>query len=470
MRFRVPNQQQGQDELVNGVSNLFRSLAMAPQLRQQAQQQAQLQQQQSALLDSQRRSHEAQAGFNFAKTQEQQDSNDRASIGGIMRGAALRTGIPQSLVPDAQSYLDTGALPNGKYSTSETFEGPPQVLPPSLAAGNLDKFRDAAASIYQGLQLGDKSDNIARAGAIDNAQALRDKVLAGGLSAPQLAAAQGAMEGKAQFNNVGNTGAGFNVYSGEGNVISPGLQALFSDESKGRTAKEKAQAGASVASAANSYASATQHKVSTDKLRQEIDLGTKGVLQQTDQGLMLVNPRTAQAVPVMGANGQVAGKPGGPKTLNEGQAKANIYGGRMMEADAVLSKLAKEGTIRPGGIKQTLEGIAGAIPLIGSGLSEAAGSATNFTQSAEQQQVEQAQRDFVNAVLRRESGAAISPGEFANAQKQYFPQIGDKDPTLEQKARNRALATQLMLQEVPDAMRYQRQAAPTQTRNVTVDY
>ncbi len=44
--------------------------------------------------------------------------------------------------------------------------------------------------------------------------------------------------------------------------------------------------------------------------------------------------------------------------------------------------------------------------------------------------LEQAERNFVNAVLRRESGAAISPEEFVSAEKQYFAQRGDGDAVL----------------------------------------
>ena len=54
------------------------------------------------------------------------------------------------------------------------------------------------------------------------------------------------------------------------------------------------------------------------------------------------------------------------------------------------------------------------------------------------QRQEQAEQNFINAVLRNESGATISPGEFDNARKQYFPQPGDSAATLEQKKRNRA--------------------------------
>jgi hypothetical protein len=64
--------------------------------------------------------------------------------------------------------------------------------------------------------------------------------------------------------------------------------------------------------------------------------------------------------------------------------------------------------------------------------------------SSEQQKVEQAKREFINAQLRRESGANISPGEFDSANLQYFPQPGDKPDVLEQKARSRALAIKNM--------------------------
>jgi hypothetical protein len=52
-------------------------------------------------------------------------------------------------------------------------------------------------------------------------------------------------------------------------------------------------------------------------------------------------------------------------------------------------------------------------------------------------QQEQAERNFVNAVLRRESGAVISEQEFDNAAKQYFPQAGDTEAVLAQKKANR---------------------------------
>lgn len=51
---------------------------------------------------------------------------------------------------------------------------------------------------------------------------------------------------------------------------------------------------------------------------------------------------------------------------------------------------------------------------------------------------EQSERNFINATLRRESGAAIAPSEFDSAEKQYFPRMGDTAEVTKQKAINRA--------------------------------
>jgi len=67
--------------------------------------------------------------------------------------------------------------------------------------------------------------------------------------------------------------------------------------------------------------------------------------------------------------------------------------------------------------------------------------------SVEMQRQEQAERNYVNAVLRRESGAAISPEEFASAEIQYFPRWGDSDAVLKQKRDNRKRVEQNLINE-----------------------
>lgn len=133
------------------------------------------------------------------------------------------------------------------------------------------------------------------------------------------------------------------------------------------------------------------------------------------------------------------------KALTDSQSKALLFGARAQEANKVLEDLAKSGVDRPGIIHSGVS----SLPLVGGVLS----NATNVTQSDSQQGVEQARRDFINAVLRRESGAVISDSEFANAERQYFPQIGDSEATKRQKRRSRELAIQGILAEVPENKR-----------------
>lgn len=76
----------------------------------------------------------------------------------------------------------------------------------------------------------------------------------------------------------------------------------------------------------------------------------------------------------------------------------------------------------------------------------------NYLADPNFQRFDQAQRDFVNAVLRKESGAAISESEFENASKQYFPQPGDGPEVLAQKARNRDTAVAAMKRTAAGAL------------------
>jgi hypothetical protein len=134
-------------------------------------------------------------------------------------------------------------------------------------------------------------------------------------------------------------------------------------------------------------------------------------------------------------SGRIVTPDGQVKTpkLTEFQGKSSAFGTRAAEAHDILNAVGQDGKVQPGLIKRAAEGLPG----LGFGMNEAAGMATNWTQSAPQQQVEQAQRNFVNAVLRQESGAVISPSEFDNAKKQYFPQPGDSPEVIAQKKLNR---------------------------------
>jgi hypothetical protein len=110
---------------------------------------------------------------------------------------------------------------------------------------------------------------------------------------------------------------------------------------------------------------------------------------------------------------------GEPKDPNQAQFTASGYAGRMEQAESTF---------------QTLESDVAGMNLLSF---EAQQRVPAALQSATMQSYMQAARNFINAVLRRESGAVISPSEFAEARQQYLPQPGDTPETLAQKSNNR---------------------------------
>lgn len=68
--------------------------------------------------------------------------------------------------------------------------------------------------------------------------------------------------------------------------------------------------------------------------------------------------------------------------------------------------------------------------------------APSFAQSEAGQTYTQAKRQWVEAYLRKDSGAAIGKDEYANADRAYFPQVGDKPETLKRKREARERITE----------------------------
>lgn len=68
----------------------------------------------------------------------------------------------------------------------------------------------------------------------------------------------------------------------------------------------------------------------------------------------------------------------------------------------------------------------------------------NSFASDERQKAEQAKRNFIAATLRAESGAAINAEEYANQEKIFFPQAGDSDEVIAQKAADRKVAMEAL--------------------------
>lgn len=162
----------------------------------------------------------------------------------------------------------------------------------------------------------------------------------------------------------------------------------------------------------------------------------EGLAIQREQGALGKVPTGYRAKP----DGTLEFIPGGPadpatkadKFPTEVQAKDNLFARRAIESEQALIALGDKPSIAGVATKNNLSNV----PLLGGAL----GLGANAMLSPESQRYDQAKRNFINAVLRRESGAVISEGEFKNADVQYFPQPGDSEAVKLQKAQNRRTA------------------------------
>ena len=152
-----------------------------------------------------------------------------------------------------------------------------------------------------------------------------------------------------------------------------------------------------------------------------------------------------------------------PKPLTEAQGNATAFGMRMAESNKLLKNLEDKGVTNTGLIRQTIGATVGVLPLVGDKLQSAVKASMNPLPSvlggpsSGQQEYDQAKQNFITAVLRKESGAAIGANEFRTEDEKYFPQAGDTAQVLKQKQDARELAIKAM----------GIQAGPQGARNIT---
>jgi hypothetical protein len=128
-----------------------------------------------------------------------------------------------------------------------------------------------------------------------------------------------------------------------------------------------------------------------------------------------------------GAEAKAAGEPNKGKPPTESQSNSALFGRRLELAMRDMDE------IKTGGHDAAS---------VGAGLNRAASKMPggNLMASDNTQRQKNAETNFLTAVLRKESGASISPSEFGTGEQLYFERTGDSDAVKEQKARNRAQA------------------------------
>jgi hypothetical protein len=106
------------------------------------------------------------------------------------------------------------------------------------------------------------------------------------------------------------------------------------------------------------------------------------------------------------------------KDLTEGQANSLGFASRMMLNESTINDVVGRG-YRPGGLTEF-------------------GFTPERLKTDDRKIYEAAKENWIAAALRKESGAAIGKDEYAAADRQYFPQPGDSDKVLKQKANLRS--------------------------------
>lgn len=150
------------------------------------------------------------------------------------------------------------------------------------------------------------------------------------------------------------------------------------------------------------------------------ETGMKFRVKQGSRGSELI-PLPGQ---VIGPEGKTVFTTSQEKATRPSQTEfaARGFADKARQADMVLNSLVSKG-FDPAGPEAGLGAI---LP--------------NFAKTSSVQQSEQALRQFVNAILRRESGAAIPQAELENYRKQYWPSFGDSREVLSQKTNARRIA------------------------------
>lgn len=125
-------------------------------------------------------------------------------------------------------------------------------------------------------------------------------------------------------------------------------------------------------------------------------------------------------------------------TAAEGERKAGGFYARALNAERSFSSI----DFNPAAPGRQLVQPRG---LIGQAVQDVAPNFLNslpagIGNSSERQLADQAEREFIAAILRYDSGAAIPPEEFVTQGRIYFPRPGDSPAVLEQKARARQVA------------------------------
>jgi len=195
----------------------------------------------------------------------------------------------------------------------------------------------------------------------------------------------------------------------------------------------------------------TQHREERlARIRNSNNAGTVGTMTEfiDDQGRAWNrNSRTGALTPITMPDGaQAKAPPKSTGTPTEAEMKAAGYAQRMLTAEKTLTGMADLGVSgQPSRTQAFLQAGGSILPD-----SWAEGMA-NSLREPEQQVYNTSVADFINAFLRRDSGAAISAEEWARYAPMFTDRPSDSPEAKAQKRANRAAVTQMMVKQAGKA-------------------
>jgi len=184
--------------------------------------------------------------------------------------------------------------------------------------------------------------------------------------------------------------------------------------------------------------------------RKKLEAAKVGAHNVVETKVKRINPQTKKEEEVLVRTDKMTGQNLGETvlnsqapTLNEQEGQAARYSARMNYNQKILTDTEKAG-FNPTAISTTLQGF---LP--------------NRFQPEQRQIYNSAKQNWIAAVLRKESGAAIAAKEYKDADRQYFPQDGDAPSVVKQKQALRELAEEEMTKSIgPSAPDRAHPAAP----------
>lgn len=171
--------------------------------------------------------------------------------------------------------------------------------------------------------------------------------------------------------------------------------------------------------------------------KQKLEEAKVGVNNINENKIKRINPTTKKEEEVLVRTDKATGKVLGetvlssqPASLTDTEGASQRYASRLNFNQKILSDVESKG-FEPTSIGSTVQRF---LP--------------NRIQSDQFQSYNAAKQNWIAAVLRKESGAAIAKKEYADADYQYFPQDGDSKAVVKQKQALRELAEEEMNKSV----------------------